>query len=273
MYGLYRILGGPKRKLRSYVAYASTTTILSQVYNSEEYLRHCKAKEASLNSTVFKGTLYEFTSKDFLETKLKCFDLIRKGGSFDNGIDLVGKWDLYHFFKLNEKGIKGKKIARTSATEKIIPIINNSKELHELRNTKSKKDAISMRNDINVLVQCKNHNTKIKASILRELVGIYLQHIRTEIDTNSTFMILVSPCPLTKQAQSIIDQTSIPLIHIILSPMAPSSKRKNMDLYNLSNWSGGNIESIYLNNYSKILLKYLNIELELQKLKLMIILD
>lgn len=265
---------GSKWRIRHSLAFASTSSRLSLVFNSSQYLKHCKINESSLRSTVFKGTLYEYTSKDFLESKLKCFDIVRKGGAFDNGIDLVGKWDLYHFFKLNEQDIKANKISTSSKSEKILPIINNSKELHQLQKTRSTKDAISIRSDIKILVQCKNHNSKIKASIIRELVGIYLQHNHTEIDTNSTFMILVSPSPLTKQAQSIIDQTSIPLIHIILSPLVPiATDTKSSDVYNLKNWIGGDINSIYLNNYSKILLKYLNIELELQKLKLMILMN
>ncbi|WEJ95247.1 Required for respiratory growth protein 7, mitochondrial [Yamadazyma tenuis] len=244
---------------------------LSQVKNCEQYLQHCHTNNVSFTSTVFRGTLYEYASKAFLEDKLKCFDLVRKGGAFDNGIDLVGKWDLSHFFKLNETDIKAAKVLRSRA--KVIPIITNSKELHELKNTKSTKKNISIKHDINILVQCKNHRTKIKASILRELVGIYSQYIKNDDDKNSTFMVLMSPSPLSKQAHSIIDQTSIPLIHIILSPLELSSHDTSIDNSVIDSWDGGVVQSIYLNSYSKILLKYLNIELEFQKLKSYIMLS
>lgn len=245
----------------------ASSTPLAQISNFKQYLKHCKTNQVSLESTVFRGTLYEYTAKNFLEESLRCFDLIRKGGAFDNGIDLVGKWDLSHFFNLNVDGIKQSTIKDKT---KVVPIIKNSKEFRQLRNLKTTKNSISMKKDISVLVQCKNHRTKIKASVIRELVGIYLHHIKTEIDTNSTFMILISPHPLTKQAQGIIDQTSIPLIHVILSPLQLSESFTG-NMYSPRNWKGGLIESVYLNNYSKILLKYLDIELELQKLKLYIL--
>lgn len=251
----------------------SNTPPLALINDCKSYLKHCQRNNVSLTSTVFRGTLYEYTAKDFLEKKLQCFGLMRKGGAFDNGIDLVGKWDLYHFFKLNQQDIIQQKLLTGESThgsnKPIKPIIKNSKELNFLTNKSNKKDSLSIKTDINILVQCKNYTTKIQASTIRELVGIYLQHIKTEIETNSTFMLLISPSPLTKQAQSIIDQTSIPLIHIILSPLLPINREKNV--YNLKNWTGGSIDSVYLNSYSKILLKYLNIELELQKLKLLIV--
>lgn len=275
--GLIRLgLGASTRFLATAATPKSSKqkTTLADITDSKEYLSHCQRNATSLTSTVFRGTLYEYTAKDFLEQQLKCFELVRKGGAFDNGVDLVGKWDLYHFFKLNELVIKQQKLLagdKLISEKPINPIIKNSIEWNTLQNKTSTKQSLSMQTDINILVQCKNHTTKIQASTIRELVGIYLQHIKTEIEKNSTFMLLISPSPLTKQAQSIIDQTSIPLIHIILSPLLPINRDKNV--YNLKNWEGGSIDSVYLNSYSKVLLKYLNIELELQKLKRLILVE
>lgn len=245
------------------------TVIAGTDQNCKDYMESCRINGSSVNSTVFKGTLYEFATKTFLENNLKCFDIIRKGGAFDNGVDLVGKWDLSHFFKKNEKSIQ--QIENIDGSS-IIPIISNSKELQTLLKTDDVKNTISMKSDINVLVQCKNHKAKIKASVIRELVGIYTHHIRTEEQKQSTIMMLVSPAPLTKQAQAYVEQTSLPLIHVIMSPLTLRNLTlKGDDIYNLKYWKGGKIDAIYLNSYSKLLLKYLNIELEFEKIKRLIL--
>ncbi|CAH6718426.1 hypothetical protein CLIB1444_01S06458 [[Candida] jaroonii] len=272
MLRLSKILISPKwgvNVIKSKAQLRYNTVIAGTDQSCKDYMESCRINGSSVKSTVFKGTLYEFATKTFLENNLKCFDIIRKGGAFDNGIDLVGKWDLSHFFKKNEKSIK--EIENIDGST-IIPIISNSKELQTLLKNDNMKNTISMKSDINVLVQCKNHKAKIKASVIRELVGIYTHHIKTEEQKQSTIMMLVSPAPLTKQAQSYVEQTSLPLIHVMMSPLTLRDLTvKGDEIYNLKYWRGGRIDSIYLNSYSKLLLKYLNIELEFQKIKRLIL--
>ena len=255
--------------------YASTVNTIKdnkyavlQITDCQTYLNHCRNKEVNITSTVFRGTLYEFSTKILLEDYLNCYNLVRKGGAFDNGVDLFGKWDLGHFFEAVEPKLLQMKTLETSMP--IQSLVSNSKEfLTKTNDIIPSPMSISLKNDIKIIVQCKNHGTKIKGSIIREIIGIYSHHIENPNDINTTFMILVSPAPLTKQAQSIIDQSNLPILHIILSPLTLS---KNKEHYNLNSWSGGSIGSIYMNHYASMLLSHLNMQLEFEKLKNIVLL-
>lgn len=261
-----------QRYLGRIVCQRWNTTLIHRVDDDcGTYLQKCKRNNTNIISTVFRGTLYEYTAKKLLETQLKCYGVFRQGGSFDEGVDLIGHWDLSHFFDINKSNII--KQIKADSNPEVLALITNSTELNTLlANNMTSKDFISMQKDIKILVQCKNHKSKIQAKVIRELVGIYTHNINTPSLTSSTFMLLVSPGPLTKQAQAAIDQANIPFIHIIMTPLTLKPDIIREHVYKLDSWKGGLVESIYLNNYSKLLLKYLNIELEFTKLKQLILL-
>ncbi|KAM9899757.1 hypothetical protein OXX79_005536 [Metschnikowia pulcherrima] len=86
-----------------------------------------------------------------------------------------------------------------------------------------RKTAIDIENDIVMLVQCKNYKSKIAAATVRELAGIREFHInmRSKADKMRTFMMLVSPLPMTKQGQRQMDTSDVPMLHMQVSPLLP----------------------------------------------------
>lgn len=105
---------------------------------------------------MFKGTLYELYVKSFLEQKLNCQDLVKYGGSYDNGVDIIGRWNLLPYYDEQEvKSVGSMSILRYSQES----TYNIS------------KSPISL-SDVQILVQCKNFKKKPDAKIIRELSGI-----------------------------------------------------------------------------------------------------
>lgn len=214
---------------------------LSLARDVQSYFDYCSKNKVAMDSKVFKGTLYEFATKHFLETKLNCLELNRIGGAFDNGVDIYGKWNLQPYVDFELENLNGKLIDRLSKKP-----LNNGKELY-----------------LNILVQCKNYRKKINASTIREIPGIYNYHIKNKHEANNTFFFLFSPFPLTKQGQSQIDSTDVPIIHFKLSPLTLESSGNP---YDLKNWLGGNLNSVYMNEKAQSLLKGFRMDLHWQLL-------
>lgn len=248
---------------------------LADVNDCQSYLDYCKQKDISLISTTFKGTLYELISKLFLEQNLKCFNLNRVGGSYDDGIDIFGNWNLNHFWIDNNSTIistsnkKTSKALSSSLLGKSIEF-NGTNKVNDIQGlTKSNKRLISLQNDINILVQCKNYDKKIKANTIREISGIYHYHVKSKSEISTTFFFLTSPYPLTKQAQAQVDSSFIPIIHCKILPLEYYGNNLITcdDIYDIKSWSGDNLESIYMNQTAKKMLNGLNMELQFQLMK------
>lgn len=201
---------------------------LRDVQSCREYLDYCKATKAGLNSAVFRGTMYELAAKRMLESRFHCFNLTRTGGAGDYGVDIFGRWNLSQYSCVEKAGATS--LAAGSD--------------------------IDLASGVSVLVQCKNHTNKIGAAVVRELGGIYDFHVKTRADRRSTFLFLVSPEPLTRQAQAQLDTASIPMAHMRMRAMQPASQ----DVYDIESWSGGEIVSAYLNRKSRRLLQGLDVE-------------
>ncbi|CAN3368001.1 hypothetical protein DICA1_F39282 [Diutina catenulata] len=198
---------------------------LAEIQSVEAYMDYCATKRVNLASTVFKGTLYELQCKEFLHQKLNCFHLIRVGGCYDNGIDIIGKWNLQHYFDK----LKSPPPARSTS------VLRYVKDL----------DAI------NILVQCKNIGTKISARVVRELAGIYDFNVkRTAKQLRTNYLFLFSPHPLSPQAMTQLCTTNVPMIHVQLRVSAMGTKT---------------IGGIYMNPMASKHLHGLNLELEFRQ--------
>lgn len=163
-----------------------------------------------------------------LTTRFHCFNLTRSGGAGDYGVDIFGRWNLLEYPRLGKAGATS--LASSSDDD--------------------------LGSGVAVLVQCKNHTTKIGAAVVRELGGIYDFHVRTPAARRSTFLFLVSPEPLTRQAQTQLDTASIPMAHMRMRAMQPGSQ----NVYDIEAWSGGEIVSAYLNRKARRILQGLDVE-------------
>lgn len=222
-------------RLISFVRRCST---LKEAQSCQDYLTVCLKSMISLSSRVFRGTFYEFQAKEALERHLNLCNLSRVGGAGDNGIDLLGKWDL-------------------------------SKFKRKRKNALASNNRIDRDSEIRVLIQCKNHATKIKASIIRELAGVHEFHVNGNPLKSAfpTFMFLVSPLPLTKQALAQLDTSSVPLIHVRMTSMSREISGLKNDDYLVENWQNYSIGPIYMNNTARTLLQGLSVEDDLYNLQ------
>lgn len=233
----------------------------------QDYLDYCRLNNVSLGTSTFKGTLYEIATEKFLEKRLHCFNMKRIGGSLDLGVDILGKWNLLHYWNdLNTKPteLKNTKVQNTNT----LPLLKYSQEYNnwvsEMTGTKSvKKNLLSLADGVNLLVQCKSYNTRVKPSVVREIAGVYQQLVKREHETLPTFMFLISPYPLTKHALNLLNSLSIPLIHCSLSPM----KYQSGNIYLIDDWAGGHLNYIYMNYMSRALFEGLHMEFQFEKLK------
>lgn len=207
------------------------------------YLEYCKYNEVLVDSATFRGTLYEFLAKDHLESVMNCYSMNRVGGAGDNGVDLLGRWNLAHY-DTEPNGAK-------RPSSKLL--------LLKARATVTRPPQINLESDVIALVQCKNYATRIKAATIRELAGIYEYHVKTKIDSMRVFFFLVSPFPLTKQAQSQVDSSKVPIIHIKLQPMVLEAQVKDDERYLIKNWTEGDLGTVYINPVASKLLEGLEV--------------
>ncbi|KAK6198534.1 uncharacterized protein RJT21DRAFT_115492 [Scheffersomyces amazonensis] len=230
---------------------------VSSIQDCQDYLNYCKNNEIDLNSAVFRGTLYELFSLKVLQNHLNGRNLIKVGGAYDNGIDILGKWDLQAFYD---------KVSQ-SEKDKLIKIPSTSL----LKQSNVFDGSISLKNDITILVQCKNSVQKMTAKIIRELSGIYHYHIGSQKNLKRAiathYLFLASPTRLTPQAIKQLDQSPIPIIHMRLDPLVLNQVDADTDRYLLQNWNeGGKLHSVYLNIMARKLLSGFKLELQLQAL-------
>lgn len=167
---------------------------------------------------------------------MKCIGMVRVGGAGDNGVDLMGRWNLAHFGRQGEK-VSGKLL------------------LLKTKSSKTQGAQINLENDVIALVQCKNYATKIKAATIRELAGIYEFHVKTKLDAMRVFFFLVSPYALTKQAQAQVDSSKVAIIHLKLAPLSLQNEAGEEERYDMEKWSGGNLGAAYMNPVAAKLLQ------------------
>lgn len=211
------------------------TTLLKDLRTPLEYLDYCKNNGLDVRSSLARGTMYELSTMQFLEHSFHCNNLKYVGGAHDNGVDLFGLWDLSAYFNLLEH-----------LPTKLPANCLISKSL-QYKKDKADAKSIDLRHDVQALVQCKNYRTRVKASTIRELAGIYEFHVKTALDRLKYFVFLVSPVQLTRQAVTQMDTSDVPMLHITLSPniMGPHTTRE--DHYDPKHWSQSEPGAIYIN--------------------------
>ncbi|KAI5957842.1 RRG7 [Candida theae] len=230
--------------------------LLKRYYSSSQvfadvarYLIYCKLSEVNTNSTVFRGTLYEYYVKNLLETKLHAKYMVRCGGSYDNGIDIIGKWDLLPFYQ------ESLRLSRDGTEQKLY----TSSLLHHLPNSSlQKRPPISLSNDVHLVVQCKNTKKRPGAAEVRQLSGVLEYH---KFHKKRTVMMMVSPHPLTLQGISQLNKSSYSMVNLVASPLSNAS-----DEYDYEHWKGGDLMSVYLNRTATKVLSGLRMEQQLSQL-------
>lgn len=244
-YYVLRICNFSTTLMNSYRLLTRKYSSTALIENVGQYLKHCKLKKVNTTSTVFRGTLYEFHVKHLLELKLHGKNMIRCGGSYDNGIDIIGQWDLDPFYQISLK------------MNNVEHKIHNASLLHLLPGTSTKRP-ISLLNDIQLVVQCKNTKKRLGAAEVRQLSGILEYH---KFNKKRTFMMMVSPHPLTVQGITQLNKSSYPMINLIVSPL-----KNEMDHYDYDNWEGGSLCSAYLNHAATKVLNGFRMEQQLLQL-------
>ncbi|CCH59128.1 hypothetical protein TBLA_0B02860 [Henningerozyma blattae CBS 6284] len=221
---------------------------LSPNYNAI-ILKFIEENKATSTSTVFQGTLYEYTVMRELSNKLLMKDLNKIGGAGDKGIDIVGSWPIYPIyekmnpiFKLSEDKI----LKRTKINGAFVKPLRNKLE-EENANMKP----------INIAVQCKAFRTsKVSPRDLRELVGTYTSLFANPSGKYNKAPIIIfmcSPNLLTKDGINLINSVSIPLIYLRVN-MIPSLG--NQYIYNETTLQEqGHIVNYYENLHASKLLQ------------------
>ena len=156
------------------------------------YLEYCAAHNINLRLTVYKGTLYELQCKEFMTQYLHCHQLVRVGGAYDNGVDIIGRWNLRQYKA---------KLPKLLVKPPLTSLLHYEKELDQVL----------------VIAQCKNVGTKIGAKVVRELAGIYEYNLKRAPKTLRTnYMFLFSPHPLSDQGMKQWNTTDVPMVHVQL---------------------------------------------------------
>lgn len=247
--------------------------LLRALRTCQDYLKYCMVHKLPLHGNNFDGTLYEFWAKQALASHLGLSGVRRVGGSGDNGLDLHGSWDLSRFLP---KGMKAPKAKDATASKgktedskdtanlqasHLSPKTSPLSPLSLLFHVHSSGQRVNLSKDITVLVQCKNYRQKIKVSTVRELAGIREFHtnMRLELAVKTTFMLLVSPQPLTALATSQLNISDVPMLHVLLDPLSLNPASQPSD-YDVKFWKSGGVKSVYLNHKARSLLAGLEVE-------------
>lgn len=223
------------------------------------FLDHAKSINKRMSTPSTMGSLYEYLSKEILAAKLNMTGLKNCGGAGDEGLDILGKWDLKAYY--NMEGTRDVKLSSVRLHLKLIrPILKSSLEYLTSQSLPLKKSSKSLENSGKLLIQCKNTKSQITAKTIRELAGIYFYHVRTPKDAKNSFMVLVAAKNLTKQARVQFDNANFPLVYCRVLPL--SLIDFDADPYDINNWEGGELKEFYCNIYANQMLGGLNIEVQ-----------
>ncbi|GMM37554.1 Rrg7 protein [Saccharomycopsis crataegensis] len=221
----------------------------SSYHDVPSYLAYAKSQNLSIESTVFRGKYYEFQTKQVLEEFFNCkeHDLMVTGGSYDQGVDILGKWNLKQYLPAHLLNMNRDSAGSTPSKLKL-PSRNGKSLLSKVL----QKDAFC----VDLLIQCKTSNKKIPAKLIRELSGMYNQRVKTPRQRQSTFMVLVSNNTMTDDSLNQFTELSIPMI--FLQVELPRLKEGRKGAYDQRNYEKGLLLSYFRNPKAKLLLGGLN---------------
>lgn len=188
-------------------------------------------------STVFQGTLYEYTVMRELKNKL-CMDKLRRsGGSYDHGIDIKAKWPLDRIYSVinDQIGLVKEVPSRVLVNNTIFKPLK-----HKLTEGKKFKP-------LDVLVQCKSFtSSKITGKEIRELMGAFAYNV-TSAKRNHTVIIMSSPNFLTKDGLQMMNSLTIPLVYLRIEALKSHQGWYDLDY-------SGRLLNYYENEYASKLL-------------------
>lgn len=225
-------------------ARSRSTKVLTPSYTDlASYFKYAESTNLRTETTAFIGTSYELLVQQQLEKFLNLQKLMHMGGSFDNGIDLKGKWDLsqYKPVDLNLESL----IPEAFKGKKVKPIVTKKSQL------------------VDVLIQCKNHSSKLTAKHIREISGIYNYSVPSA-KKSKTLMIVCSQTILTPQGITQMNVVDIPIIYIWLEKLRKQSIESTD--YDLKGYIGGQLKGFYCNDFSTCLLHGLDVSSQIEAL-------
>ncbi|ODQ65449.1 hypothetical protein NADFUDRAFT_47102 [Nadsonia fulvescens var. elongata DSM 6958] len=198
----------------------SSRTVTSSHFDEQSYLKHIKFTNKSLKSSVFRGTLYEYTVKNVLENCLSISNLVRVGGVGDQGIDLLGIWKLNRICKSNEGKSPGGLLS--------------------------------------VVIQCKCTSSKMSGKYFRDLTGVLNNLSRGTRDERRSIGILSAPTILTPQGHKQLLSTRLPLIYLQICDRKIT--KSGLSPFLLENYAEGELIGMVTNSAADDLLQGLNIK-------------
>lgn len=165
--------------------FASTNNNASKHHDLRSFLNFIQSQHTRIatDSTYYKGLLYEYTVQHALQKLIGIQPLSRCGGTGDNGIDLMGIWDLEH---------KRKKTSTATSDS-----------------------------SLTVLVQCKASMAKTGARLFREMEGVHSYHVSKSKEEGKTLLIVAAPSAITKQGFAQFQTTDIPIIYCQIDRVRP----------------------------------------------------
>lgn len=191
--------------------------------------------------------MYEYSCLSFLKNNLNCKNMVRIGGANDKGLDLVGKWNLKPYYDA---------LTNIPKTFPLTTLVSKSVE-------HSKKGALSLENNVNILVQCKHYSKKIKPNLVRELSGTYSFHVSSRNSSKNNILFLMALTSFTDEALKAFDTFSFPAVFLRVQPMVNNDLNT---IFNIDSWDRGCLQSFHMNHKARSLLKGLNLELHLSVL-------
>ncbi|CCF57800.1 hypothetical protein KAFR_0D01540 [Kazachstania africana CBS 2517] len=199
-----------------------------------------KQNQKISQSSVFQGNLYEYTVVRELEEKLHMQKLEKIGGAHDEGIDVIGKWDLV---PIREK--------MDQLLGSLSPMSKNTDLFYEkgevAAGSTARKNMLSQ--PLNIMVQCKAFTkAKISPKEIREVIGTF----STKVPNNQrkkSIALICSPHLLTKSGLKLINSTNFALIFLRIETM----RLLNNEEYDVVN--SGKLLNYYENAYASKLLE------------------
>ncbi|AGO10964.1 AaceriAFR541Wp [[Ashbya] aceris (nom. inval.)] len=196
----------------------------------QDYVRK---NTAISGSTVFRGTLYELAVMRELHARLGMCHLRQRGGAYDGGIDITGKWNLADLAGV-APGLDETEIPRylRCGTARLKPL--------------RRKILDGTARPLDVMVQCKALSTaRVGGRPFRELFGAFAAIARSSARRNSTLVMMSSPNLLTRDGATVMNQLELPIIYLRVS--LPRIAADGLLL-------GGRLENYYENAYAAALL-------------------
>lgn len=169
---------------------------VAQHNSLDSFINYSRLHNLDVQSTVYQGTLYEYTVLKALQ-QLAAFDLYRTGGADDKGIDLAGTWTLE--FKKPARF----KVAQASLRDQEV-VQEKQESQHEAVLAMAQGEVKRLR----VVVQCKNESRKIGPRFIRELCGITRCH--------NTLLLMASSQMYTAKAVQAFMRTERPLCLVLI---------------------------------------------------------